>query len=52
MAKYKLAGSKGKGGANERKRGAVPCILFLIVLMSLLALLFYGWVKGALGHAG
>jgi hypothetical protein len=51
MAKYKAAKAKGKGGTGERKRGAVPCIVFLIALMSLLALLFYGWVKGV-GHAG
>jgi len=52
MAKYKLAKAKGKGGKGERKRGAVPCILFLVALMTLLLLLFYGVLKGALGHAG
>ncbi len=55
MAKYKAAKAKGKGrksGKGERKRGAIPCILFLIALMALLLLLFYGVLRGTLGHAG
>ena len=43
MGKYKAARAKGKG---ERKRSAIPCIAFLIILMALLALLFYGFLKG------
>jgi hypothetical protein len=51
MGKYKAARPKGKGGKG--KRSAIPCIAFLILLMALLALLFYGFLKGgALGHAG
>jgi hypothetical protein len=54
MSKYKAAKAKGKGkgGGGERKRGAIPCVLFLIAAMALLMLLFYGIMKGALGHAG
>ncbi len=52
MSKYKLAKAKGKGGTGERKRGAIPCVIFLIALMTLLILLFYGVLKGGLGHAG
>jgi len=50
MPKYRPVKAKGKSGA-ERKHAAVPCIMFLIALMVLLLLLFYGFVKGV-GHAG
>lgn len=46
MAKLKPARPKGKGGTGPRKPGAIPCILFLAVLMGLLLLLFYGVLKG------
>jgi hypothetical protein len=52
MSKYKPAKPGGKGGTGERKRGAVPCILFLAALMALLGLLFYEMLRGGLGHAG
>ena len=52
MGKYKAARANGKGGKGERKRSAVPCIAFLIVLGALLALLFYAFMRGAIGHAG
>jgi hypothetical protein len=46
MSKYRPAGSKAKS-AGPRKRGAVPCIIFLAALMALLMLLFYGILKGS-----
>jgi len=46
MGKYKAARAKGERGKGERKRSAVPCIVFLILLMALLGLLFYGFLKG------
>jgi hypothetical protein len=47
MPKYRPAKAKGKGGGvDERKRGAIPCILVLVALMALLMLLFYGVMKG------
>lgn len=49
MGKYKAARAKGKGGTGERKRSAIPCIVFLILLMVLLYLLFRGVMKGAMG---
>jgi hypothetical protein len=50
MPKYRLV--KGKGGKGQRKRGAIPCVMFLVALMALLLLLFYGVLKGGMGHAG
>jgi hypothetical protein len=47
MAKLKPARPKGKGGASARKPGAIPCIAFLVLLMGLLLLLFYGVLKGS-----
>ena len=52
MGKYKAARARGKGGKGDRKRSAIPCIAFLILLMALLGLLFYGFLRGAMGHAG
>ncbi len=52
MPKYKPAKAKGKGGTGERKRAAVPCIIVIVGLMVLLFVLFYAFMKGALGHAG
>jgi len=51
MPKYRPVKAKGTGAKGERKRAAVPCILFLITLMALLLLLFYNFMKGV-GHAG
>ncbi len=51
MPKYKPVKAKGKSRGGERKHAAIPCILFLIALMTLLLLLFYGFLKGV-GHAG
>jgi hypothetical protein len=52
MAKYKAAGAKTKGGKDERKRGAIPCVVFLVALLALLLMLFYAFLKGGLSHAG
>ncbi len=51
MPRYKPVKAKGAGGKGDRKRAAVPCIMFLIFLMGLLLLLFYGFMRGV-GHAG
>jgi hypothetical protein len=47
MAKFKLAKRKSKSGAAARKFRAVPCIVFMAILLGLLLLLFYGVLKGA-----
>ena len=47
MAKLRPVRPKGKGGKGARKPGAIPCIAFLILLMGLLLLLFYGVLKGS-----
>lgn len=46
MAKLRPVRPKGKS-ASARKPGAIPCIAFLILLMGLLLLLFYGVLKGS-----
>ncbi len=44
MAKFKPARPKAKAKA-PKARGAVPCILFLLLGMTLLLLLFYAILK-------
>ena len=44
MAKFKLAGSRKKS-KGAKARGAIPCAIFLISAMALLALLFYSMLK-------
>ena len=44
MAKFKPVRPKAKGKAPQT-RGAIPCIIFLILGMSFLILLFYAILK-------
>ena len=44
MAKFKLAGARKKS-KGTKARGAIPCVIFLISAMALLALLFYSMLK-------
>lgn len=44
MAKFKLAGARKKSKGSKAK-GAIPCVIFLISGMALLALLFYSILK-------
>jgi hypothetical protein len=45
MAKFKPARAKGSGKAAPTARGAIPCILILVLGMALLLLLFYAILK-------
>ena len=44
MAKFRLAGSRKKT-KSPNARGAIPCIVFLVLGMALLVLLFYSILK-------
>jgi len=44
MAKFKAAGAR-KSGVKTSNRSAIPCLLFIVVVIALVALLFYGVLK-------
>jgi hypothetical protein len=46
MAKFKAAGAR-KSGVKKSNRNAIPCLLFIVVVIALVALLFYGVLKSA-----
>ena len=44
MAKFKAAGTR-KPGVKKSNRSAIPCLVFIVVVIALVALLFYGVLK-------
>ena len=46
MAKFKAAGTR-KPGVKKSNRSAIPCLLFIVVVIALVALLFYGVLKSS-----
>jgi hypothetical protein len=46
MAKFKAAGTR-KSGVKKSNRNAIPCLLFIVVVIALVALLFYGVLKSS-----
>jgi hypothetical protein len=44
MAKFKAAGTR-KSGVKKSNRSAIPCLLVIVIVIALVALLFYGVLK-------